>query len=70
LKRDFGTKWKRQLRVGIGLDVGTSKLTQEQAQEIRQKYATGAFTQKELGFEYGVDQSNVSRIVNDKYKGF
>lgn len=32
--------------------------------EIRAKYATGQHTHRSLGDEYGVNHSNISRIVN------
>lgn len=40
------------------------KLTAEQVQYIRTKYASGAISQRELADEMGIYQSAVSRIVN------
>ncbi len=42
-----------------------SKLTQNQVEEIRQKYADG-FTQKKLSVMYGISQVQISNIVNNK----
>jgi hypothetical protein len=47
---------------------GPNKLTKEQALEIKEKAKTQ--TQTQLAKEYGVTQSNVSRIVNNKYTFF
>ena len=44
----------------------TAKLTWEQAEEIRRRYATGEISQRNLAEEYGIEQSNVSLIVNYK----
>lgn len=43
-----------------------SKLTESQRQEIREKYATGAFTQTQLAVEYGVTQTRVSDIITGR----
>lgn len=32
--------------------------------EIRAKYASGDYTQKQLAEEYGLSQSTISRIIN------
>lgn len=42
------------------------KITAEQRQEIREKYATGAFTQTQLAVEYGVTQARVSDIITGR----
>ena len=42
------------------------KITAEQRQEIREKYATGAFTQTQLAVEYGVTQTRVSDIITGR----
>ena len=39
------------------------KLTIEQADDIRLKYVTGEYTQRELGREYGVNQTAIWNIV-------
>ena len=41
-----------------------AKLTDDQVDEIRSRYASEGISQKALGREYGVDQSTVSLIVN------
>lgn len=38
-------------------------LSHKQVEEIRQKYATGNYTQVVLGEEYGIQQSAISKIV-------
>lgn len=40
-----------------------SKLTAEQVDAIRHRYATGGIRQRELAEEYGVQQSTISKIV-------
>lgn len=40
-----------------------AKLTDEQVHTVRQRYAAGGITQRELADEFGVDRSTVSRIV-------
>lgn len=42
------------------------KLTFEQAEEIRNEYLTGMFTQKQLGNKYSVSQDSIFKIVNGK----
>ena len=42
---------------------GWRQLTEEQVREIRELYATGEITQQELGFEFDVEQSTVSKVV-------
>ena len=44
------------------------KLTDEQVEQIRRRYAAGGITQTDLGRLYGVDQALVSRIVNNKHR--
>lgn len=39
------------------------KLTIEKAREIRKKYATGKYYQKQLADEYNIDQTNISNII-------
>lgn len=43
-----------------------AKLTEKEVREIRQLYATGTFSQEELGNAYGVRAPLVSRIVSRK----
>jgi len=47
-----------------GEDNGFSKLADEDVIEIRKLYATGRYTQAELGEMFGVDQTTISLIVN------
>jgi predicted GIY-YIG superfamily endonuclease len=41
------------------------KLTNEQAQEIRDRYAKGGISQSKLGLEYGINQYSVSCIIRN-----
>lgn len=50
-------------RSSKGIDRPTNKLTEEQVVEIRDKYSTGRYTQRQLGAEYGVDYGGVGRII-------
>lgn len=45
---------------------GSSKLTQQQVNEIRERYAVGNISQKELGEEYGVKQTTICDIIRFK----
>jgi len=47
-----------------GSDIVHSKLSEETVREIRRRYALGTTSQYKLAKEYGVTQSNVSRLVN------
>lgn len=49
-----------------GSSNGNSKLTLEQVDQIRTKYATIKISQTKLGQEYGVSQHAISRIINKK----
>ena len=42
---------------------GQAKLTAKQVANIRTRYAEGDVTQEQLGKEYGVNQTSISRIV-------
>lgn len=44
----------------------SARLSAAQVVEIREQYASGNTSQAELGRRYGVDSSNISRIVNLK----
>lgn len=49
-----------------GPDNGRAKLTQYQANKVREMYATGEWSQEKLGDLYGVSQWAVSMIVRNK----
>lgn len=53
-----------------GESCGTSKLKEADVMMIRERYATGSITQKELGEEYGVGQDTISTIINHKTWGW
>lgn len=44
----------------------SAKLTDKTVLEIRQKYASGKYTQKQLAQEYGVAKSRISDVINRK----
>jgi hypothetical protein len=58
--RPFGHTWNR------GEKSGNAKLTDKKVFNIRRKYKTGKYSQKELGNDFGVSQMQVSNIVNDR----
>lgn len=43
---------------------GGAKITDVERAEIRRLYATGRYTQRELGKQFGISQAQVQRIVN------
>lgn len=43
-----------------------TKVNARKVEEMRKLYAEGGITQKELGKRYEIDESQVSRIVNNK----
>lgn len=45
---------------------GRAKLTEKQVQDIRALYATGEYTQDELGVMFGVARSRISETCNRK----
>ena len=60
---------QRRKGAGAGSSNGRSKLTQEQAAEIRALYATSGLSQDKIAERYGVSQFAISAIVrNKRYK--
>ena len=53
----------RQARAGRGERHHNAKLTAEQVQEIRERYAAGGVLQRELAVEYGVTNSRISSLT-------
>lgn len=45
---------------------GGAKITDQQAAEIRSRYAVGNVTQAELSAEYKIHRSNISHIVRGR----
>ena len=64
--RTMTEKFEKAL-VENGKKVGRTRrsITFEQAQEIRELYATGEYKQKELAEKYGCHKSTVSQIINN-----
>ena len=56
------------LNVPKGEKHSKAKLTDSQIDEIKEKYATGKYTQIELGKEYGVKRSSIGYHVNGKVR--
>ena len=56
----------RKRRQAVGENNGRAVLTAALVAEIRALYATGEYTQKELGDKFGVSQPRISYIVNYK----
>jgi hypothetical protein len=50
----------------LGEKNNNAKLTESQVKEIRQLYARGSITLKELGMKFGAGLSTIGRIVNHK----
>lgn len=50
----------------IGIRNGQAKLTERQVKEIIRRYANGGVSQKTLAAVYGVQQSQISRIITGK----
>ncbi len=46
-----------------GTNYGPAKLNTNIIKEIREKYLTGKYFQRQLAKEYGVDQTTISRII-------
>jgi predicted XRE-type DNA-binding protein len=59
--------WTKQPGVKLvgqrGEKCSTSKLTSRQVEQLRALYKTGNITQKQLGIQFGISQSQVGRIV-------
>lgn len=58
-----GTQWSPGLK---GEENGNSRLTEKQVEEIRSMYASGEYTQKGLGNQFGVSQTMIFYIVSRK----
>lgn len=43
-----------------------SKLTEKQVKEIKKKHATGKYSQRALGREYGVSHTTIQDVLNNK----
>lgn len=49
----------------IGEDRKDSKLTNQQAERVRELYATKKYSQKQIGIMFGVAQGAISRITRN-----
>lgn len=50
-------------RASKGIHRPTSKLTEAQVLEIREKYKNGGYTHRSLGIEYGIDYGGIRGII-------
>lgn len=65
-KDNMSDKMKRgRFRTGVGVKQPSAKLTDVIVKEIRKKYENGMF-QRIIAKEYGVSQSVVSTVINNK----
>ena len=62
---DMISKKRHKCNLPKGQNHKDCKLSQEQVLEIRKKYATGNYFQKQLSDEYNVNQYNVSKIIRN-----
>ncbi len=62
--RDCVRKGRHKYGYSLGQAHGMSVLSASDVTAIRQEYAAGDVTQRELGKAYGVGQQNISDIVN------
>jgi DNA-binding XRE family transcriptional regulator len=62
----------RVLKTGAlyGVMNNRAKLTEQQTKEVKAKYQTGEYTQKQLAEEYNVTQSTISQIVTNKIRKY
>lgn len=51
---------------GKGEHNGHAKLTLNSIQKIKVLYSKGGYTQKDLGYKFGISQAHVSTIINEK----
>jgi HNH endonuclease/Helix-turn-helix len=63
--RDMASKGRRK-GINAGEHNGRSKLTQEDADEIRRIYAKGGRSQQSIADEFGISQDAVSKIIRGK----
>lgn len=54
-------------RQARGVRITLAKLTAAKVREIRELYATGKYSHRELGRIFGVDGSNITRAVNGQH---
>jgi hypothetical protein len=58
------------LHITRGVDSPVAKLFKEEVEQIRDLYATKAFTQLELSLMYDVSRPTISRVINNKVYSF
>ena len=44
-----------------------TKLNEDKVREIRAKYASGHYSQRQLAAEYGITQCNIGRVVRREH---
>lgn len=69
LRHTEETKFKKSKSLTgryTGEDNSFAKLTRREVDEIRSKYKTGQYTQRQLGLEYNIAQTTTGQIINYK----
>ena len=64
--RDKETKGRANHSIEKGEKHPRAKITEDDVREIRNKYANGGITHRQLALEYGVDRSSISSIISRK----
>lgn len=57
---------KKRGNLKHGIHNGRAKLTDEKVKELRLKWSTGEYSQRQLAKEYGVDQAKVWSVLHNK----
>lgn len=61
--RANGSTFNPQMAKKYGNRWGIAKITDQQAEEIRLRYAAGRTTQQQLAEQYGISRGHISKIV-------
>ena len=56
-------KRKSSTEKAQGTDVGSSKITDQDVEEIKALYATGNYTHRQLSQMYGIHYTNIGRVI-------
>lgn len=59
-------EYVRNSQGGKGSNHGNAKITEEDVKIIRKMYASKKYKQKEIGQHFGINNRNVSMIINHK----
>lgn len=64
--KDNSADMRAKGRSAKGVRIGNSKLTDEKVRRIRELFATGKYTLKAMGTLFGINLTNVHRIIHFK----